>query len=88
MSATGHGEYFIRYNVAADICARVKYQNKTIAQAGDEVINDVLKPIGGTGGVIIVDNKGNISLPFNTSGMYRASKSNTQATYVAIFDDE
>ena len=88
VSATGHGEYFIRYNVAADICARVKYQNKTIAQAGDEVINDVLKPIGGTGGVIIVDNKGNISLPFNTSGMYRASKSNTQATYVAIFDDE
>lgn len=85
VSATGHGEYFIRYNVAADICARVKYKNKTIAEAGDEVINGVLKPIGGTGGVIIVDNKGNISLPFNTSGMYRASKSNTQATYVGIF---
>lgn len=85
VSATGHGEYFIRYNVAADICARVKYKNKTIAEAGDEVINGVLKPIGGTGGVIIVDNKGNISLPFNTSGMYRASKSNTQATYVSIF---
>ncbi|KPH63253.1 isoaspartyl peptidase/L-asparaginase [Pseudoalteromonas sp. NEC-BIFX-2020_002] len=88
VSATGHGEYFIRYNVAADICARVKYQNKTIDQAGDEVINDVLKPIGGTGGVIIVDTKGNISLPFNTSGMYRASKSNTQPTYVAIFKGE
>lgn len=88
VSATGHGEYFIRYNVAADICARVKYKNKTIAQAGDEVINGVLKPIGGTGGVIIVDNKGNISLPFNTSGMYRASKSNTQATYVGIFKGE
>ncbi|WP_372761742.1 isoaspartyl peptidase/L-asparaginase family protein [Pseudoalteromonas sp.] len=88
VSATGHGEYFIRYNVASDICARVKYQGKTIAQAGDEVINGVLKPIGGTGGVIIVDTKGNISLPFNTSGMYRASKSNTQATYVGIFNDE
>lgn len=88
VSATGHGEYFIRYNVAADICARVKYQNKTIAQAGDEVINGVLKPIGGTGGVIIVDRAGNISLPFNTSGMYRASKSNTQATYVGIFKGE
>ncbi len=88
VSATGHGEYFIRYNVASDICARVKYQNKTIAQAGDEVINQVLAPIGGTGGVIIVDAKGNISLPFNTSGMYRASKSNTQATYVGIFNDE
>ncbi|MFL3653030.1 MAG: isoaspartyl peptidase/L-asparaginase family protein [Pseudoalteromonas sp.] len=88
VSATGHGEYFIRYNVASDICARVKYQNKTIAQAGDEVINQVLAPIGGTGGVIIVDAKGNISLPFNTLGMYRASKSNTQATYVGIFNDE
>ncbi|MBQ4800484.1 isoaspartyl peptidase/L-asparaginase [Pseudoalteromonas sp. MMG006] len=88
VSATGHGEYFIRYNVASDICARVKFQNKTIAQAGDEVINQVLAPIGGTGGVIIVDAKGNISLPFNTSGMYRASKSNTQATYVGIFNDE
>ncbi|MBB1385162.1 isoaspartyl peptidase/L-asparaginase [Pseudoalteromonas sp. SG45-5] len=88
VSSTGHGEYFIRYNVASDICARVKYQGKTIAEAGDEVINGVLKPIGGTGGVIIIDTKGNISLPFNTSGMYRASKSNTQATYVGIFNDE
>ncbi|MEL0642312.1 isoaspartyl peptidase/L-asparaginase [Pseudoalteromonas aliena] len=88
VSATGHGEYFIRYNVASDICARVKYQGKTIAEAGDEVINGVLKPIGGTGGVIVIDTKGNISLPFNTSGMYRASKSNTQATYVGIFSDE
>lgn len=88
VSATGHGEYFIRYNVASDICARVKYQGKTITQVGDEVINGVLAPIGGTGGVIIVDTKGNISLPFNTSGMYRASKSNTQATYVGIFKGE
>jgi len=88
VSATGHGEFFIRYNVASDICARVKYQGKTIADAGNDVINGVLKPIGGTGGVIIIDTKGNISLPFNTSGMYRASKSNTQATYVGIFNDE
>ncbi|WP_100913217.1 isoaspartyl peptidase/L-asparaginase family protein [Pseudoalteromonas spongiae] len=88
VSATGHGEYFIRYSVASDICARVQYQGKTIQQAGDEVIHDVLKPIGGTGGVIIVDSKGNISLPFNTKGMYRASKQANQSTYVAIFKDE
>lgn len=88
VSATGHGEYFIRYSVASDICARVQYQGKTIQQAGDEVIHDVLKPIGGTGGVIIVDSKGNISLPFNTKGMYRASKQASQPTYVAIFKDE
>ncbi|MEC8327361.1 MAG: isoaspartyl peptidase/L-asparaginase [Pseudomonadota bacterium] len=88
VSATGHGEYFIRYSVASDICARVQYQGKTIQQAGDEVIHGVLKPIGGTGGVIIVDSKGNISLPFNTKGMYRASKQANQPTYVAIFKDE
>ena len=88
VSATGHGEYFIRYNVAADICARVQYQGKTIEQAGKEVIHDVLMPIGGTGGVIIIDTQGNISLPFNTKGMYRASKSNSQATYVGIFKDD
>jgi len=88
VSATGHGEYFIRYNVAADICARVQYQGKTIEQAGKEVIHDVLMPIGGTGGVIIIDTKGNISLPFNTKGMYRASKSSNQATYVGIFKDD
>lgn len=88
VSATGHGEYFIRYNVAADICARVQYQNKSIAQAGKEVIHDVLMPVGGTGGVIILDTQGNISMPFNTKGMYRAKKSSTTATYVGIFSGE
>lgn len=85
VSATGHGEYFIRYNVAADICARVAYQGKSIAQAGKEVIFDTLQPIGGTGGVIIVDPQGNISMPFNTAGMYRASKTSKTATKVAIY---
>ena len=88
VSATGHGEYFIRYNVAADICARVKYQGKTIKQAGKEVIHDVLAPIGGTGGVIIIDRQGNIAMPFNTQGMYRASKSSTSPSYVGIFKNE
>ena len=88
VSATGHGEYFIRYSVASDICARVEYQGKSIEQAGKEVIHDVLMPIGGTGGVIIVDTKGNISMPFNTKGMYRASKSSSQETQVGIFKND
>ncbi|MDP5211462.1 isoaspartyl peptidase/L-asparaginase [Pseudoalteromonas tunicata] len=88
VSATGHGEFFIRYNVAADICARVQYQGKTIEQAGKEVIFGPMFQAGGTGGVIIIDPKGNISMPFNTSGMYRASKSNLSPTYVGIFADE
>jgi beta-aspartyl-peptidase (threonine type) len=85
VSATGHGEYFIRYNVAADICARVKYQDKTIAKAGREVIDELLEA-GGTGGVIIIDTMGNISLPFNTAGMYRGSKT-AQETYIGIYKD-
>ena len=88
VSATGHGEYFIRYNVAADICARVQYQGKSIEQAGEEVIHNVLMPVGGTGGVIIIDTQGNISMPFNTTGMYRAKKSSNSPTYVGIFANE
>ena len=85
VSATGHGEYFIRYQVASDICARVKYQGKTIAQAGDEVINQVLMSVGGTGGVIIVDGAGNVAMPFNTPGMYRASKQSNGQQSIAIY---
>lgn len=85
VSATGHGEFFIRYNVAADICARVAYQNKSIKQAGDEVIHEVLAPIGGTGGVIIIDTKGHVHMPFNTSGMYRASRASDGTKMVGIY---
>lgn len=88
ISATGHGEYFIRYHVAADICSRVKYQGISIEEAGDEVIHNVLMPAGGTGGVIIVDAAGNIHMPFNTEGMYRASQSSSQELTIGIYNDE
>lgn len=88
VSATGHGEFFIRYQVASDICSRVAYQGKSIKQAGNEVIHDVLLPVGGTGGVIIVDAKGNVSMPFNTAGMYRASRQSNGAKTVAIYKDK
>ncbi|WP_299593549.1 isoaspartyl peptidase/L-asparaginase family protein [uncultured Microbulbifer sp.] len=88
VSATGHGEYFIRYNVAADICTRVAYQDKSVAQAADEVINKVLLPVGGTGGVIALDAEGHIALIFNTKGMYRASRRSGEAAEIAIFRDE
>ena len=87
VSATGHGEYFIRYHVAADICARVQYQGISLEKAADTVVNDVLKSAGGTGGVIAIDTKGNITMPFNTKGMYRASKSSTGANKIAIFKE-
>ena len=85
VSATGHGEYFIRYNVAADICARVKYQGVSLAKASDTVVNQVLKDAGGSGGIIAVDAVGNIAMPFNTVGMYRASRSSNGDRSVGIF---
>lgn len=72
VSATGHGEFFIRYNVAADICARVRYQGADLHTAAAAVIHEELLPAGGTGGVIALDTAGNIAMPFNTPGMYRA----------------
>ncbi|MEW5248546.1 isoaspartyl peptidase/L-asparaginase family protein [Microbulbifer sp. 2201CG32-9] len=88
VSATGHGEYFIRFNVAADICARVEYQQQSVASAANQVINQVLTAAGGTGGVVVLDRKGNMALTFNTPGMYRASRSNTQPVEIAIFRDQ
>lgn len=85
VSATGHGEYFIRYQVAGDICAKVKYQQKTIIQAADEVINQTLVTAGGTGGVIAIDQQGNIATPFNTQGMYRATRHQGQEAKVMIW---
>ena len=73
VSATGHGEYFIRFSVAKEICVKVRYQNKSIQQASTEVMNQ-LKEIGADGGVIVMDNKGNYAFAFNTPAMARAYK--------------
>lgn len=73
ISCTGHGEYFIRYAVAYDIVARMKYGRQTLKEAVHAVLFDVLLPAGGTGGVIGIDASGNIVVDFNTPGMFRAS---------------
>ncbi|MBL8644969.1 MAG: isoaspartyl peptidase/L-asparaginase [Rhodospirillaceae bacterium] len=70
VSATGHGEYFIRYTVTGDICARVKYKSEPIDKAARMVIDDLAK-VGGTGGVIALDAKGNIAMPYSTPTMIR-----------------
>lgn len=88
VSATGHGEYFIRYHVAADICARMQYQNISLAKAADTVVNDILVKAGGSGGVIAIDAKGNIAMPFNSSGMYRASQSSNSPLFIGIFKEK
>lgn len=87
VSATGHGEYFIRHNVASDICARVKYQGVALNEAADTVLFDVLNAKEGSGGVIAIDSKGNIAMPFNTPGMYRASIDTQGKLTVKIYKD-
>jgi len=71
VSATGHGEFFIRNVVAYDIAARMNYLNEPLASAADDIINNKLKALGANGGVIAMDKNGNIAMPFNTSGMFR-----------------
>ena len=88
VSATGHGEYFIRYHVAADICARMQYKGLNLDAAADEVVNKVLVKAGGSGGVIAIDASGNIAMPFNSSGMYRASRKQGEAAKVSIFSQQ
>lgn len=71
VSCTGHGESFIRVAAAHDVCARMAYGCQSLAQATDDVVHGALAAIGGTGGLIAVDRRGNVCLPFNTEGMYR-----------------
>ena len=72
VSATGHGEYFIRHVVAYNICSRVE-RGMPLGEAADTVVNGVLVKANGEGGVIAIDRHGNIATPFNSEGMYRAS---------------
>lgn len=87
ISATGHGEYFIRYVVAHDIAARIKYANQSIEQASTEVI-ETLKANGGLGGVIGLDATGTVVMPFNTKGMFRGYISLDGDPIVALYRED
>jgi beta-aspartyl-peptidase (threonine type) len=71
VSATGHGEYFIRYAVAHDIAALMKYKGLSVGEAAAEVVLKKLKSAGGAGGLVALDAKGTFTMPYNTEGMYR-----------------
>jgi L-asparaginase / beta-aspartyl-peptidase len=70
VSATGDGEYFIRATVGHDLSALMEYRGMSLKEAAQTALEKVAR-LGGTGGLIAIDRKGNIALPFNTSGMYR-----------------
>jgi beta-aspartyl-peptidase (threonine type) len=87
VSATGHGEYFIRYAVAHDIVALMKYKQLPVERAAAEVVERKLKVAGGEGGVIALDVKGNFATARNTEGMYRGFVKSDGKTKVLLFGE-
>jgi L-asparaginase / beta-aspartyl-peptidase len=85
VSATGHGEVFIRYTVARDICARVEYTGVSVAKAAHDVVEDVLVKAKGDGGIIAMDAEGHWALTFNTPGMYRGFITDEGIPHVDIY---
>ena len=84
VSGTGHGEYFMRFNVAREICARIDYLGLTADQASNQVINE-LSEMGIEGGVIVMDKEGSASMIFNTDGMARGYKNSNGDEIVTIY---
>ena len=84
VSGTGHGEYFIRFNVAREVCARMEYLNLSVSEAASQVI-DQLTTLGVKGGVIVLDKNGNISMEFNTDGMARAYRNSKGEELIALY---
>lgn len=87
VSATGHGEYFIRATVARSICALMEYKGVTLQEAADEIVMKKLVEMQGEGGIIAVDKDGNAALVFNTPGMYRGIVSADSEATTAMYQD-
>jgi beta-aspartyl-peptidase (threonine type) len=85
VSATGHGEYFIRRTVAREICAIAQYTNASLEEAANRVVHDILVPMGGEGGIIALDTRGTMVMEFNSAGMFRGSVSTHQERKTALF---
>jgi beta-aspartyl-peptidase (threonine type) len=87
ISCTGHGEFFIRAVVAYDISCLMEYKGYSLKLACDYVVKDKLVKFGGEGGLIAIDAMGNIELPFNSQGMYRAWSVEGETSHVKIYED-
>ena len=85
VSCTGSGEFFIRGVVAYDVAMLIEHKGLSLEKASDEVINKRILEINGDGGLIAVDANGNIAMPFNTEGMYRACRSSNGKEEVSIY---
>ena len=87
VSCTGSGEFFIRGVVAYDVSCLMEYKGLTLEEAATEVIQKRVLSIGGDGGLIAIDAHGNIAMPFNTEGMYRAKKSSLGINEISIYKE-
>jgi beta-aspartyl-peptidase (threonine type) len=88
VSATGHGEMFIRAAVAHDICARMRFGGRALGEAVREVVFEELVKLHGEGGVIAIDARGEIAMEFNSEGMFRASRRAGEEAVIAIYRPE
>ena len=88
ISATGLGEFFIRSVVAHDISALMEYKGLSIQEASRIVIHDKVAKLGGDGGIVGIDNRGNVAMEMNTPGMYRAHIDADGTLTVKIYQDE
>jgi isoaspartyl peptidase/L-asparaginase-like protein (Ntn-hydrolase superfamily) len=84
VSGTGLGELFIRALVAYDVAARMRYRRESLATAARAALANVAR-LGGDGGLVAVDRRGNIAMPFNSQGMYRACIDRRGRRTVAIY---
>jgi len=87
VSSTGHGEYFIRAVAAYDVCALMKYKKMSLSKAAEHVVHETLLKLGGSGGLIAIDAKGNCALPFNSAGMFRGCVTADGNLYAAIYGE-
>jgi L-asparaginase / beta-aspartyl-peptidase len=84
VSATGHGEFFIRAVAAYHVCAAVEYRGLTLLQAARELLGGILRGLGGAGGIIAVDQGGQIVMECSTEGMFRAARDSRGYRQLAI----
>ena len=87
ISCTGHGEPFIKAVAAYDVAAHIEYKNMSLQDAMHEVVHKKLIELEGEGGMIGVDAKGNVSMQFNSAGMYRAMQNSKGEKVIGIYKD-
>lgn len=88
VSATGHGEYFMRWTVARDICARVEFADASLADAAHHVVVDTLGAVGGGGAVIALSPTGQVVFSMNENGMYRGAMSSDRKPVTGIWRED